>query len=298
MASSRPALQGALIFIGILLVCFGFALLMLREPADSDEKGPRIGVVEIQGMLSGSRRTLSTLRAFRKDESIKAIVVRLNTPGGPVGPAQEIYREIERTRKKKPVVASMGTVAASGGYYVAAACEKIVANPGTLTGSIGVITQTTEVSKLLALARVETHTMKSGPFKDSGSPLRPLTDADRAQLQGMVDRIYAQFVRDVAKGRKLDAATVGKVADGRILTGEDAHAAKLVDALGNFSDALELAAKLAKAKGEPVPVYRRRSRGILEQLIEQATGELRQTVEQQLSGSLRVETRHPLLRAP
>jgi protease-4 len=291
---SRPVLAGALIFFGLLLFCFAFVALLLSSDRDSSaEEGPRIGVVEVRGVIMGSKRTLATLRAFRKSERIAAIVVRLNTPGGSVGPSQEVYREIQRTRKTKPVVASMGTVAASGGYYIAAACQKIVANPGTLTGSIGVITQTTEVSQLLALARVKAHTMKSGQHKDVGSPLRPLSDEDRRLLQTMVDRIHAQFVRDVAKGRQISEAAVRKVATGRLITGEEAKAAKLVDRLGNFSDALELAAELAKAKGEPVPVYRRRSGGLLSQLLDEATSRAAAALRAELGRRLRVETRHP-----
>ncbi|PID38424.1 MAG: signal peptide peptidase SppA [Proteobacteria bacterium] len=289
---SRPVLAGALIFFALLLFCFAFVALLMSSEGGSEE-GPQIGVVEVRGVITGSKRTLETLRAFRKSERIAAVVVRLNTPGGSVGPSQEVFREIERTRKVKPVVASMGTVAASGGYYIAAACQKIVANPGTLTGSIGVITQTTEVSQLLALARVQAHTMKSGPHKDVGSPLRPLTDEDRRLLQRMVDRIHAQFVRDVAKGRALSEAAVREVATGRLITGEEAKTAKLVDQLGNFSDALDLAAKLAKARGEPIPVYRRRSGGLLSKLLEEATSRAAAVLRSELSRRLRVEARHP-----
>ena len=280
--------------MGLLLLCFAFALLLLaQDPDESSEEGPRIGVLEISGVLTSSRGALETLRAYRKSEKIKAVVVRLNTPGGAVGPAQEIFREIQRTRKSKPVVASMGTLAASAGYYIAAACQEIIANPGTLTGSIGVITQTTEVSQLLALARIRANTLTSGKHKDTGSPLRAMTDEDRRVLQAVVDRIHKQFVRDVAKGRGLTVSTITPLATGRVITGEEAKEKRLVDRLGNFSDALEAAAKLAKAEGEPVPVYRRGARSLLSRILEEAGVKAATTLQRELSRRLRIEARHP-----
>jgi protease-4 len=298
----RRALYGILLFGGIILVCFGFALVVLQSGGDSSssEDGPRIGVVQVKGLITGSKKALDELRRFRKDESVKAIVVRIESPGGAVGPSQEIYREIEKTRAKKPVIASLGSVAASGGYYIAAACEKIVAAPGTLTGSIGVITQTTNVSELLALAKVQLHTFVSGPLKDTGSPTRAMRDDEKQFLQGFVAEIYRQFLRDVAKGRKLAEAKVKPHADGRVLTGEQAKAAGLVDELGNFSDALALAGKLAKATGEPVPVYARERKSLLAEILSESMDSAARSAVEAARAALRersttVEVRDPTL---
>ncbi|MBW2731022.1 MAG: signal peptide peptidase SppA [Deltaproteobacteria bacterium] len=287
-----------LIFFGILLFCFAAALTLLSAGQSGSRvaEGPQIGVVEVKGVITASRRTLEALRAFAKDDDIKAVVMRLNTPGGSVGPSQEVYREIERLRAKKPVVASMGSVAASGGYYIAAACTQIVANAGSLTGSIGVISQTTEVYELLALARIKAHVFKSGALKDTGSPLRPMTEVDRIALQKMVDEIHGQFVSDISKGRKMSLAKVKAVADGRILTGAQAKVHGLVDSLGNFSDALDVAVKLAKAEGDPVPVYHRARKGLLRQLLEDSADVAMQKVRQELETSLRIEARDTRLR--
>jgi protease IV len=294
----RRALIGILIFGGLILACFGFALLLLRFSDESgSEDGPRIGVVQVKGVISDTSKGLEDLRKFRKDESIKAIVVRIDTPGGAVGPAQEMYREIERTRGKKPVVASLGAVAASGGYYIAAACDRIVASSGTITGSIGVISQTVHVQELLDLARIQTHTFKSGPFKDVGSPLRAMGEEDKTFMQGVVLEIYHQFLRDVAKGRKLPEEKVKPVADGRVLSGEQALASRLVDRIGNFSDALDLAAELAKAKGDPVPVYPRSRRGVIAELLSEGLESMTRTARDAIAGeSTRVEARDPTLR--
>lgn len=297
----RRALYGILIFAGLLVVCLGFALLVASDSLTGISLGddsPRVGVVRINDMITGSTATkgIEALRYFRQDEDIVAVVVRIDSPGGMVGPSQELYREIQRTRKKKPVVASMGALAASGGYYIAAACEKIVASPGTITGSIGVITQTTHVSELLALAKVETNTFKTGKFKDTGSPLRAMNEEDRTFLKQFIDEIYQQFVEDVAKGRKLDVAAVKQVADGRIFTGRQAKASKLVDQLGNYSDALDTAAKLAKAEGEPKPVLYRHRKGLLSELMDEAARTATQRLRSSLTPRTTIELRAPGLR--
>jgi protease IV len=274
----------------------GVALVIARGGDDVDEDGPRIGVVQVRGTITSSRKPIEELRRFRKDPLIKAIVVRIESPGGSVGPSQEIYREIERTREKKPVVASMGAVAASGGYYIASACEKIVASSGTLTGSIGVIMQTMHVQELLSLARIETQTFKSGDLKDVGSPLRSMREEDKTFLQGFIKEVYRQFLRDVAKGRKLPEDKIRPIADGRILSGEQALAAKLIDKIGNFTDALDEAGKLAKVKGEPVPVYARQKRSFLSELISESMETAMQELRNAASDSTRIEVRSPTLR--
>ncbi|MEK6607657.1 MAG: signal peptide peptidase SppA [Myxococcota bacterium] len=254
----KGVIVAVLVFGGLLALCFGFALVLIRSAGGSSPyqgDGPRIGVVEVLGAIKDTKVQLEQLEAFRRDESIRAIVVRIDSPGGAVGPSQELHRAITRARSKKKVVASLGAVAASGGYYAASAADRIVASPGTITGSIGVIAQVAEISELLDLARIHTATFKSGALKDAGSPVRPLTDADRAHLQGIIDDIYAQFVRDVSTSRHLEEAKVRAIADGRVLTGRQALEQRLVDELGNLDDALARAAALAGAKGDPVPVY-------------------------------------------
>jgi len=216
-----------------------------------------VGVVEIEGAIADARDTIEHIRRFREDEDIKAIVIRINSPGGAVGPSQEIYREIRKTVETKKVVASMGAVAASGGYYVACATDGIVANPGTITGSIGVIMGYTNFRQLLDKIGMVPVVIKSGPYKDTGSPTREMRDDEREILQSITGNIHEQFVTAIAEGRKMDRAQVEQAADGRIFTGEDAKARGLVDRLGNFEDALEWAGKLGGIDGEVVPVYAR-----------------------------------------
>ena len=293
---NRRLLFGILILVG--LIVFGAGVAVVASSASFSGlsgDGPLVGVVRITSVITGktARQGIAALRHFRKDEDIAAIVVRIDSPGGMVGPSQELYREVQRTRKTKPVVASMGGVAASGGYYIAAACDKIVASPGTITGSIGVITQTTQVSELLALARIGTHTFKSGKFKDTGSPLRVMREEEKTYMQDLILEIHRQFVSDVARGRKLDKEKVMKVADGRILPGKVAMDHKLVDTMGIYSDALELAVKLAKKEGEPVPVLYKPRKSLLAELLEESLNTLSQEIRSSLRHSTSVEVRAP-----
>lgn len=303
MSIDRRTLQGAGLFIGLIVACFGFALLLLRSGGGDgahlvDGDGPRVGVVRVGSAITDTtaRRGIESLRRFRKDDEVVAVLLRIDSPGGMVGPSQELYREVERTRKTKPVVASLGSVAASGGYYIAAACDKIVASPGTITGSIGVITETAQVHALLDLARVEVTTFTSGRFKDTGSSTRPMREDERTFMQQFVEAIYRQFLRDVARGRKLKESQVKPVADGRVLTGEQAKEHKLVDELGNFSDALALAARLAKAEGEPVPIYLESSRGTLAELLEELLNGMIRAGQRAAAPGTRVELRETGIR--
>ncbi|MCA9664706.1 MAG: signal peptide peptidase SppA [Myxococcales bacterium] len=292
----RRTLYGALLFGGLILLCFGFAFLLLgrqRGRSARDDDGPRVGVVEVTGAIVSSKATMAALRAFRRDKTVKAVVIRINSPGGSVGPSQEVYRELMRLREKKPVVASMGTVAASGGYYMAAGATKIVANSGTITGSIGVISSTTSVKELLDLARVHFYVFKTGKFKDTGSPLREPSEDDKRYMQALVDKLLVLFVDDIAKGRKMKVAAVRALADGRIFTGAEAKAKGLVDELGNYHDALDLAVKLAKGKGEARVVYHRRQRSMVEQLMEQFLGQMKGALREAVRERKRVETRAP-----
>ncbi|BBO86963.1 signal peptide peptidase SppA [Desulfosarcina ovata] len=217
--------------------------------------GEAVGVVEIEGPIADARDALQQIRQFREDEDIKAIVVRIDSPGGAVGPSQEIYREIRKTVGTKKVVASMGAVAASGGYYVACAADGIVANPGTITGSIGVIMGYTNFQQLLDKIGMVPVVIKSGPYKDTGSPTREMREDERELLQAVTHGIHEQFVTAIAEGRKMAREKVVEAADGRIFTGETALQKGLVDRLGNFEDALAWAGELGGIDGPVVPVY-------------------------------------------
>ncbi len=286
-AQGRSNWAGILTFGGLLLLCFGF-LFALFSSADLGESGwhapsgsPHIGIVEVDGVITDSKDEVARLHELRKDPNVKAIVVRLNTPGGAVAPSQEIFQAVVRARKSKKVICSMGTVAASGGYYIASACDRILASPGTITGSIGVISQTPHVQGLLELMRVEMETVKSGALKDMESPFRAVTPDERKFVQGFVDGIYDQFLSDVAQMRKIDKEKLRPIADGRILSGKEALAANLVDELGNFEDALDAAVKLAGLTGEPVPDFPHKKGTWLSEMVRSTSESLapRRTIE-------------------
>ena len=211
--------------------------------------GGRVGVVDVEGVILSADRFRETLKRFRDASNVKAVVVRINSPGGGVAASQELNREIARFRKEtgKPVVVSMESVAASGGYYTAVAADHIVANPGTITGSIGVIIQWVNYGDLLEWAKLRAVTFKSGALKDSGNPTRPLSDEDRVYFDDLIQKIRAQFVAAVNEGRKgkLKPGTMEKMADGRVVTGEEALALGLVDEIGDYRDAVDRAARLA-----------------------------------------------------
>ncbi len=223
--------------------------------------GGRVGVVDLEGVILSADRFRETLKKFRDASNVKAVVVRINSPGGGVAASQELNREIARFRRetKKPVVVSMESVAASGGYYTAVAADHIVANEGTITGSIGVIIQWVNYGDLLEWAKLRAVTIKSGALKDSGNPTRPITDEDRAYFEDLIQKLRAQFVAAVTDGRKgkLKPGTMEKMADGRVVTGEEALALGLVDEIGDYRDAVDRAARLAHMS-LPAEVWRPR----------------------------------------
>jgi len=233
------------------------SMVMWMGRTTDNYDGEAVGVVEIEGAIADARETIENIRQFREDDDIKAIVIRIDSPGGAVGPSQEIYREIRKTIGTKKVVASMGAVAASGGYYIACAADGIVANPGTITGSICVIMGYTNFRQLLDKIGMVPVVIKSGPYKDTGSPTREMRDDEREILQTIISGIHQQFIAAIAEGRKMDRAQVEASADGRVFTGEDAKTRGLVDRLGNFEDALEWAGALGGIDGDVVPVYAR-----------------------------------------
>jgi protease-4 len=212
---------------------------------------PGVGLVEVKGMILDSRETVRQLRHFLKKDDIKAVVLRVDSPGGVVAPSQEIYEEVKKFAAKKKIIVSMGSLAASGGYYISAPATLIIANPGTITASIGVIIKLSNIEALMDKIGIKATVIKTGKFKDSGSPSRALTEEDRAMFQSVIDSTHTQFIRAVAAGRKLPEDEVRKIADGRVLSGEQALALKLVDRLGTLQDAIEEAGKQAGIKGEP-----------------------------------------------
>ena len=259
-------IRGCLTVLLVLILLAGIGVFLLSD-FELTTKENRIGVVEIKGTITSSQETLKQLKEFRKDTSVKAILVRVDSPGGAIGPSQEIYTEIRRTIRTKPVVASMGGVAASGGYYIACAANHIVANPGTITGSIGVIIYFPNLRELFEKIGYQMTTIKSGQFKDIGNPGREMTPEEKALIQETINESYAQFVRDVAVGRSLPEDQVRLVADGRIIMGEKARDLKLLDQLGNFEDAVSKAAELGKIDGEPDLVYGKKKRRSLVDLL-------------------------------
>jgi len=222
--------------------------------------GDRVGVVELTGVIADDKTFLKELREFEEAPRIKAIVVRIDSPGGSVGPSQEIFEAMRRVQKNKHLLASMGSIAASGGFYVAMGGEKVFANPGTLTGSIGVISEFPNVSGLLKWAGVDMRTITAGKLKDAGSPFREMTSEERSYFQSMLEDVHGQFIGAVAESRKLPAEEVRKVADGRVFTGRKAKDLKLVDELGGLQDAVREAGKLAGMRGEPTIEYPARER--------------------------------------
>ncbi|MGD0586813.1 MAG: signal peptide peptidase SppA [Oryzomonas sp.] len=245
-------LLAAMVALGMLFVVSILIARMIMGTAETkltDKEG--IGLVEVRGMILDSKDTIRQLRYFLKREGVKAVVLRVDSPGGVVAPSQEIYEEVKKFAVKKKIIVSMGSLAASGGYYISSPATLIYANPGTITASIGVILKLSNIEALMDKIGIKSYTLKTGRFKDSGSPLRELSKEDRAMLQAVIDNTHEQFIRAVAAGRKLPIEEVRRIADGRILSGEQAMGLKLVDRLGTYQDAIEEAGRLAGIKGEP-----------------------------------------------
>lgn len=274
-----------LIVIGVIMVVFIGAILLLtlmfRRETPAFATGAKVGVVEITGVISDSREVIRGIRSFVEDGGVKAIVLRIDSPGGGVGASQEIYQEVVKARGVKPVVASFGGVAASGGYYVACGADKIVANPGTITGSIGVVMQFANLEELFKKIGYKGYVIKSGPNKDIGSPFREMTPEERELLQEVIDTVHRQFVRAVAEGRKIPVEQIMPIADGRIFTGEQAQAMGLVDQLGNLEDTIDLAATMGGIKGKPSVIYpRRRKPSLFDYLTESVAQRLKEEVQE------------------
>ncbi len=244
-----------------------------------------VGVIEMNGVIMDSKKTLKKLDDFEEAPEIKAVVLRLNSPGGAVAPSQEIYQAVKNY--KKPLIVSMGSVAASGAYYVAMGAKKVYANPGTITGSIGVIMEFANLEKLYEWAKVQRYAIKTGKFKDVGAEYREMGPEEKALLQNMVDDVLTQFKQAVVDGRKLTLEQVSEVADGRIFSGSQAKNAKLVDELGTLQDAINEAAKMAKIEGKPDVVYPEKARPRwMDLILEDPSREERSETSSSLVGAL------------
>jgi protease-4 len=220
-----------------------------------------VAIVNVEGVIEDSQDVVDALDRVAEIDAIRAVVLRVDSPGGGVAPSQEIYDAVLRLREHKPVVASLGGLAASGGYYVASGCDQIVANAGTLTGSIGVIMSLGNIEELLKKVGLQGVVVKAGKYKDIGSPMRPMTAEERKLLEDLLENVHGQFIAAVSKGRGMPLEDVRKVADGRIYSGEQALELRLVDRLGGLRDAVDLAAQRAGIQGKPrsVEVGRRRT---------------------------------------
>ncbi|HMF02526.1 MAG TPA: signal peptide peptidase SppA [Terriglobia bacterium] len=246
-------LLGGGAFVLLAAIVIAIALTISPDEAADFSFSDRIQVVDIEGELLQSTAILEQLKRYEDSNSVKAILLNIDSPGGGVAVSQEIYAELRRLREKKDktIVAYLSSTGASGAYYVACAANKIVANPGTIVGSIGVIAEWVSYAELLQWAKLKDIVFKTGEFKDTGSPTRPLTDNEKKYFQGLIDDMYVQFVEAVSSGRKLDLQEVRSMADGRVFTGRDAKERKLIDEIGNFQDAIDLTAKLSGISGKP-----------------------------------------------
>ncbi len=248
--------KACLVISGILmlLIILSLTLALLQKKMPLTEK---VALVRIEGPIFDSKNPVAEIKEYLKDPSVKAIVLRVDSPGGAVAPSQEIHEEIKKATAKKKVIVSMGSVAASGGYYVSAPAHRIIANPGTLTGSIGVIMEIPNIEGLMSKIGLKTEVVKSGRHKDLASIFRKLGDEEKLILQGVLDDVHDQFIKTVSEGRKMPLEDVKKIADGRIFTGRQALEIGLVDELGNLEDAIAAAGKLVGIKGEPEVVSKK-----------------------------------------
>jgi protease-4 len=253
MSKKTALIAAAVLFFVVILFALSvkIAATILGEGNTVLTSKEGVGLVEVKGMILDSRETIRQLRYFLKQDSVRVVVLRVDSPGGIVAPSQEIYSEVKKFAARKKIIVSMGSLAASGGYYISAPATMIYANPGSITASIGVILKLSNIESLMDKIGIKSYTLKTGKYKDSGSPVRQFSAEDRAMLQSVIDNTHQQFVRAVAEGRKLPLEDVRKIADGRILSGEQAKEHRLVDRLGTLQDAIEEAGKLAGIKGDP-----------------------------------------------
>ncbi len=281
MSKTAKWLIGIFSFLAIFFffIVMAFVSLFNSEETEDVSSGNAgtIALVELNEEIVGSQHIVQQIKRYRENTGVRAIVLRIESPGGGVSASQEIYEEVKKTREYgKPIVVSMGSVAASGGYYIAVGASRIVANPGSITGSIGVISQFMHVNQLLDKIGVTSTTIKSGQMKDAGSPFRSSTAEDKKYFQEMIDDIHDQFVTTVAVERKLEKTLVKKYADGRVFTGRKAYELKLIDTLGTYQDAIKIAAQLGEIYGTPRVIKERKR----ERFSDMVFGEVRSGLNQ------------------
>jgi len=281
-------------FLGILAVlalfAVGFTLFIasfITSPSDKTEtitvgSGDRVAVIDLRGEITSSEEVIRQLKKYRTNGGVRAIVLHIDSPGGGVVASQEMYEEVRKTRDGgKPVIVAMGSLAASGGYYVSCGATRLVANRGTLTGSIGVISEFLQVKDALEKLGISLKTIKAGKLKDAGSPTKTMTEDDRAYFQTLMDDVHSQFMDVVARERKMSPEKVRGLAAGRVFTGEQAVELGLVDTLGTFEDAVRIAAGIAGINGEPSIVRERRRQGWWDMMFGGA-GETLRDIKQEL----------------
>jgi protease-4 len=270
-----------ILFVGIVFIAAAIAFfivitaggLLPEGRGGALSLGKKVGLIEVTGTIVESSQTVEQIMKFADDSSIRALLVRIESPGGVVAASQEIYEELKKVRDGgTPVVVSMGGIAASGGYYVACGADSIVANPGTLTGSIGVIMSFPMAQELMRKVGLEMEVIKTGEFKDIGSFARPMTHRERELLEGLIDDVYDQFVTVVSVARGLDRKVVEGLADGSIFTGRQALELGLVDRIGGYQDALNLAARMGGISGKPTVVKPHKNIWTIWDIIEQLMG--------------------------
>lgn len=279
MSSSRRTTVAAIV---LLLLFFAGGIYLSARLLTGDGvpllTPSRVAILPIEGIITSEARTLEQLKRFRRDATVRAFVLEVRSPGGAVGASQAIYEEVRRLREQdtRPVIAWMGNVAASGGYYVTLPADSIFALPGTITGSIGVIMEFPNAEELLRKVGIAWQVVQSGPHKDIGSPVRPLTEEDREILEGVVQGVWDQFVEAVAENRNLERSRVEELADGRIFTGEHARELGLVDGIATLDGAIDVAGRMAGI-GERPPTVRPPERrfGLLDLFLGLPEGELR-----------------------
>jgi protease-4 len=256
----------------VLLTISGIITLISDNSVSFD--GNKIALVRIEGAILDSEKAIGEIKKYSKDSSVKAILLRVNSPGGAVAPSQEIYIEVKKAVEKKPVVISMGTVAASGAYYISAPASRIIANPGTITASIGVIMEVPNFSGLMEKVGVKSEVIKSGKHKDLASAFRGIGKEERMILQNVLDNVHEQFITAVAEGRNIEVSELRKIADGRIFTGQQAIDVGLVDELGNMEDAIRITADLAGIEGEPKVIEEKEKKSFFDLLNSSISGKI------------------------
>ena len=255
-----------ILFAIVAGIIYGISTIGSKKVKISSDNA--IGVIKLTGIIRDSSNLIKNLKNFVNNKKIKAVIIKINSPGGAVVPSQEIYREIMRLKKKKKIFAYIQSLGASGAYYVASATDKIFANPGSIVGSIGVIMEFTNIEGLLQKIGIKGITIKSGKFKDVGNPTREMTDEEKQYLKGLIMNVYTQFLDDVSKARHIPIEKLKKIADGRVFTGEEGLKLGLVDKLGNFDDVIDYVKKVCNIKGKPEIVYPEEKRPIYKQIVE------------------------------